>query len=117
MPSGTLSPQTIHVTKGLKKQVVTILIDLESTHNFIHPSLAKQLACRWSKENSLKVKIANGDKMTIEGICDNLSLDMQEYHFTVDFFMFSLGSCNVILGASWLHMLGPIVWDFSKVFT
>ena len=43
--SEILSPQMMHVIGELKKQVVTILIDLGSTHNFIHPSLAKQHAC------------------------------------------------------------------------
>ena len=30
-------------------------------------------------------------------------------------FSFPLGVCDVVLGAQWLHTLGPILWDFVEL--
>ena len=31
-------------------------------------------------------------------------------------FALPLGGCDVVLGSQWLPTLGPILWDFSKIW-
>nr|CAD1820600.1 unnamed protein product [Ananas comosus var. bracteatus] len=113
--SGSLSAQTMCLKGLLKRQPVTILIDSGSTHNFIDRELAKRMHYQIAEEKHFEVMVANGEKVAIGGKCSNLPITLQDYYFTTDFYVFPLGGCDVVLGAQWLHTLGPILWDFSKL--
>lgn len=39
---------------------------------------------------------------------------LQGQPITTDFYLLSLGGCDVVLGAHWLRTLGPILLDFSN---
>eukprot|EP00252_Welwitschia_mirabilis_P002415 TRINITY_DN1235_c2_g1_i3.p1 TRINITY_DN1235_c2_g1~~TRINITY_DN1235_c2_g1_i3.p1 ORF type:complete len:434 (+),score=40.30 TRINITY_DN1235_c2_g1_i3:1161-2462(+) len=114
--TGSLSPQTMRVKAELKKQHVSILIDSGSTHNFIHPNLVKQLNFQWTNDNPLEVMVANGERLRIQRTCNNLPLTIQGFNFTSEFYILPLRGCDIVLGASWLRILGPILWDFSKLY-
>lgn len=60
--------------------------------------------------------IANGDTLSYKGKCLNVYLSIGDYSLRSDMFSFPLGGCDVVLGAHWLCTLGPILWDFSKLW-
>lgn len=31
-------------------------------------------------------------------------------------YILTLGGYNVVLSSQWLHLLGPILWDFNKIW-
>lgn len=68
--SGSLSSQATQVEELIKHQPVSILIDLESTQNFINPTLAKRILCISMK--SFEVIVANEDKLAISDKCYDL---------------------------------------------
>ena len=47
-----------------KNQSVIVLVDSESTHNFIDCTIAKRLGCESQAINNLQVIVANRDKVT-----------------------------------------------------
>ena len=106
--SGSLSSQTIRVKEMIKRQPITILIDSNSSHNFIDQTLFKKIQYCINKEK-LKVMEANKEKLATSGNCTDISISIQEFQFHSDFYMLSLRGCDVVLGTHWLHTLGPIL--------
>ena len=60
--------------------------------------------------------MANGQTVGCEGRTKAVPLHMQGYSYTIDFFILTLGGCDIVLGVQWLRTLGPILWDFCKLF-
>nr|GEU31625.1 gypsy/Ty3 retroelement polyprotein [Tanacetum cinerariifolium] len=61
--SGLNSYETMRVRGRVGKQMVHILIDCSSTHNFLDIHTAKKLGCRLAKTISMQVSVANGQRM------------------------------------------------------
>ncbi|KAF8394165.1 hypothetical protein HHK36_020371 [Tetracentron sinense] len=105
----------MRITSTLKNRPVNVLIDSGSTHNFIHPSLAKQCRLSSHKDKNFKVMVADDNFITSLGTCSGVSLYLQEYPFDADFFLLAISGCDVVLGAQWFRSLGVISWDFSQL--
>ncbi len=58
--AGITTPQTIKIEGQIKKKKVIVLIDSQSTHNFIHCRVAKELNCFLYPAPECQVMIANG---------------------------------------------------------
>lgn len=111
---GTTSPQTRKVFGVFHHQPVLILMDFRSSHSFITPKLIKRAKLR-VLPCSPKVSIANGEKISCLGKVSGSNVKVQDFQLKTDFFVFPLHGFDMVLGANWLHMLGPITWDFSKL--
>jgi hypothetical protein len=59
--------------------------------------------------------IPNGGSMKCGGRCENLCLQIGDYHLKSHMFAIDMGSCNIVLGADWLRTLGPILMDFQNL--
>eukprot|EP00253_Pinus_taeda_P002615 PITA_02615 len=70
------TPQTIKIEGQIKKKKVIVLIDSESTHNFIHCKVAKELNCFLYPAPECQVMIANGGTINCSGKCHNIKLSM-----------------------------------------
>nr|GEZ68858.1 hypothetical protein [Tanacetum cinerariifolium] len=70
--SGLNSYQTMRVRGRVSKQVVHILIDCGSTHNFLDIYTAKKLWCRLAKTTPMQVSVANGQRMMSTYVCHGL---------------------------------------------
>nr|GEW37473.1 hypothetical protein [Tanacetum cinerariifolium] len=70
--SGLNSYQTIRVRDRVGKQVVHILIDCGSTHNFLDTHTAKKLGCRLAKTTPMQVSVANEQRMMSTSVCHDL---------------------------------------------
>ena len=57
--------------------------------------------------------MANGEKLWSPGLCQEVTFNLQNSQFLVDFYLIKLEGCDAILGAQWLSTLGPIVWNFD----
>ncbi|GJW61807.1 retrotransposable element Tf2 [Tanacetum coccineum] len=58
--TGVISYQTMRVKGHVKKQVLHLLVDCGSTHNFLDLHAAKRLGCKMRKTCPLQVSVANG---------------------------------------------------------
>jgi hypothetical protein len=59
--------------------------------------------------------IANGGSMKCGGRCENVHLQIGDYHMKYHMFAIDMGGCDIVLGADWLRTLGPILMDFRDL--
>ena len=111
---GTPTPQTFRLLGSLHHQVV-ILVDGDSTHNFIQSGVAKFLTLPSAPTTALRVMVGNG--YTLD--CDTLSLQVlvsiQGHSFTLDLFLLPICGADIELGVQWLKLLGPITTNYQAL--
>jgi hypothetical protein len=57
--------------------------------------------------------VADGERVTCEGVIRAAPLLIVGALFSVDLFVMPLAGYDVVLGTKWLGARGPIVWDFT----
>ncbi|XP_062173762.1 uncharacterized protein LOC133879249 [Alnus glutinosa] len=92
--SGTPTPHTMRVVGFIRGQMVVILIDSGSTHNFLDPSIIKKTQLSIMSHTRITIKVANGDTIQSEGQCSDVSLKVQGVILTTEFYILSLGGLN-----------------------
>jgi hypothetical protein len=97
----------------LLKHSVIILIDSGSSHNFLDQSLLLKVPLPLDPSPMLQVHIADGTSIQCFGLASSVSLRVQGHNIITNFYVISLGGCDVVLGVEWLRTLGPILWDFT----
>ena len=60
----------------------------------------------------LRVMVANGDRLTCEGVVRHVALRISQEHFIVTCFELDLGRFD-LLSVDYIRTLGPILWDFD----
>lgn len=105
----------MRVKGWIRRTAVIILIDSRSTHNFLSPHIARKAGLMVQHGPCIEVAVANGERMSCQGRCDEVFVRIQELPITADFFWLKLGGCDAVLGAQWLEKLGPITWDFANL--
>jgi hypothetical protein len=93
-----------------------VLIDIGSTHNFIHPRLVDELHFFVRPVSNFQIFITNGGTMKCGGHCENVKLQMGDYHMKTHIFSISMGGCDIVLGMEWLHTLGLITMDYQELY-
>jgi hypothetical protein len=113
--TGFSTPQTLKLIGYIKHQKVIILVDSGSTHNFIHHRIAQETHCYIHDVNNFQIMIANRGSMKCGGHCENMCLQIGDYHLKSHMFAIDMGGCDIVLGADWLRTLGPILMDFKEL--
>jgi hypothetical protein len=113
--TGFSAPQTLKLIGYIKHRKVIILVDSGSTHNFIHRRIAQETHCYIHAINNFQIMIANGGSMKCGGRCENVHLQIGDYHLKSHMFAIDMGGCDIVLGADWLRTLGPILMDFKDL--
>ena len=49
------------------------------------------------------------------GYCENVKLQMGDYHMKTHMFSISMGGCDIVLGVEWIHILGMITMDYQEL--
>jgi hypothetical protein len=109
------APQTLKLIGYIKHWKVIILVDSGNTHNFIHCHISQETHCYIHVVNNFQIMIANGGSMKCGGCCENVRLQIGDYHLQSHMFSIDMGGCDVVLGADWLRTLGPILMDFKDL--
>jgi hypothetical protein len=113
--TGFSAPQTLKLIGYIKHQKVIILVDSGITHNFIHRRIAQETHCYIHAVNNFQIMIANGGSMKCGGRCENVCLQIGDYHLKSHMFIIDMGGCDIVLGADWLRTLDPILVDFKDL--
>ena len=108
------TPQILKIEGNIKKKKVIVLIDLGSTHNFIHCKIAKEFNCLLYPAPECQVMVANGGTINCSGKCHNIKLSMGEYVLTSSMLSIPMGGVDVVLGVQWLQSLGIIAFNFKN---
>lgn len=56
---------------------MVILVDTGSTYNFLDPLIAKKAGLKISEGQLIEVRVANGDRMSNEGVVEKENLKVQ----------------------------------------
>ncbi|TXG69870.1 hypothetical protein EZV62_004805 [Acer yangbiense] len=112
---GSSNPQTMHIRGVIQTKKVVLLVDSGSTHNFLNENVAAKMGLSPTEATRFEVVVANGEKLASKGLCKGVRLVIQGVPMEVDFYLLPLGGYDAVLGAQWLRLLGPILWDFSKL--
>jgi hypothetical protein len=113
--TGFSAPQTLKLISYINHRKVIILVDSGSTHNFIHHCISQETHCYIHVVNNFQIMIANGGSMKCGGRCENVCLQIYDYHLKSHMFAIDMGGCDILLGADWLRTLGPILMDFKAL--
>ena len=114
--AGIITPQTLKIERYIKKKKVTMLIDYDSNHNFVHYKLAKVLNFFVYPAPEFQVMIADGGTINCSGKCHNINLSMGEYLLNSPIISIPMGGVDVVLGVQWLQSLGTMAFNFQKCF-
>ncbi|KAK8470062.1 hypothetical protein PHAVU_004G050550 [Phaseolus vulgaris] len=113
--SGTILPQTLRLPGKIHNKDVVVLIDGGSTHNFMEQSLVERFGLTVDNGVKLEVVVANRDKLACVGRVRGLTIIIQGFTITTDFFVLPIAACPIVLGVQWLKTLGPIEIDFQNL--
>ncbi|KAJ0048873.1 hypothetical protein Pint_16366 [Pistacia integerrima] len=108
------SPRTLRLTSQLLHSHLQILIDSDSTHNFIQPCIADYLHLPVDIFVSFLVTVGNGDTIFCLGKCF-VQLNLSDHMFDFTLYVLPIYGVDVVLGVDWLHGLGPVTFDYSSM--
>jgi hypothetical protein len=94
--------------------LLLILLDSESTHNFLGIGAAARLGVDLRGRTGLRMAVANDDHITSLRCCRGLHIGIEGEPFIIDCYGLTLGSFDMVLGVQWLKALGSILWDFGR---
>lgn len=75
--------------------------------------MANQDGCSMQASTPFDMMVADREQLSCPGKCANVHLTMQGYHIDTNLYLLPLVGGDIVLGAQWLHTLGPITLDFS----
>jgi hypothetical protein len=90
------SPQTLKLIGYIKHRKVIILVDSGSTHNFIHHRIAQETHCYIHVVNNFQIMISNGGFMKCGGHCENVRLQIGDYHLKSHMLAIDMGGCDIV---------------------
>jgi hypothetical protein len=93
------APQTLKLIGYIKHRKVIILVDSGSTHNFIHHCISQETNFYIRAVNNFQIMIANGSSIKCGGHCENVCLQIGDYHLKSHMFSIDMGGCDIVLGA------------------
>lgn len=84
------------------------MIDSGTTHNFILDKLVSQLQIVVEITLAFRVKLGDGHRVEFSRLCCNIHMDLGQIEMSAYFFVFPLGSVDLISGMAWLKTLGSM---------
>ncbi|GAV85516.1 RVP_2 domain-containing protein, partial [Cephalotus follicularis] len=108
------SPKTFRLQGYIMKHKISLLGDGESTHNFMHESVASYLGLTVTPKH-FRVLVGNGEQLFCKGMCTNILLQLDTISFYADFFILPVRGADVILGVQWLQMLGIVTMEYATL--
>jgi hypothetical protein len=115
VPTSFSAPQTLKLIGYIKHRKVIILVYSGRTHNFIHRHIAQETNFYICAVNNFQIMIVNGVSMKCGGRCENVCLQIGDYHLKYHMFVIDMGSCDIVLSAYWIRTLGPILMDVKEL--
>jgi hypothetical protein len=112
--AGVAMADTMQITVVLGATSLVALLDSGSTHNFISEEAARRSGLPLRQRPCLTAMVANGERITCEGIIRDAPLLIDGALFPADLFVMPLAGYDVVLGTKWLGARGPIVWDLAR---
>ncbi|GJY69458.1 transposon ty3-G gag-pol polyprotein [Tanacetum coccineum] len=113
--SGSINPQTLRLPGKIKNKEVVVLIDGGRTYNFIDQALADRFGLVVETDTPFQVVGGNREHVTCTGRMHNLTIVIQGYVVSTDFFVLLVAACPIVLGVQWLKTLGLVEMDYEQI--
>ncbi|RRT56268.1 hypothetical protein B296_00021448 [Ensete ventricosum] len=113
--AGYSNPQTMKVGGLLKQQLITGLIDMGNTNNFLNSKVDARMTLQIEGCNKFDVKVADGQILNYDQRCPWVKLLLQDQEVVANFFLLPIDDYEAVLEIEWIIMLGDISWNFSKL--
>jgi hypothetical protein len=113
--TGFSTPQTLKLISYIKNRKVIMLMDNGSTHNFIHRCISQEFNWYIRVINNFQIMISKGGSMKCGGHCENMQLQIGQYHLKSHIFAIDMSGCDIFIGAKWLRTLDPIFVYFKDL--
>ena len=81
----------MRVMGKIKHRSFVILIDSGSTHNFIDAALVSHLHINVDTSQVLEVKVADGDLIKTQGVCEDVPILLQGHEFLLHLHVLLMG--------------------------
>jgi len=94
---------------------VQILLDSESSDNFIQPSLAHYLHLHVEPTYGVQVIVGDGHALTAEGFVSNMEVHIQNHTLQLPVFLLPVAGTDLVLGVAWLATLSPHILDYNAL--
>jgi len=110
------TPQTLKLIGYIKHCKVIVLIESGSTHNFFHRRVAQETHCYLRPIPNFQIMNVNDGTMKCVGQCENVKLQIGEYHLKNHMFSIEMGGCEIVLEEEWLCTLGLVTMDLKELY-
>ncbi|KAF3776086.1 hypothetical protein EJ110_NYTH49129 [Nymphaea thermarum] len=105
----------LKVVGKINNQKVIVLLDTGSTHNFLNSRLAHLVEGKVTPLASFNVLVGNGERMSCNEVCKDVSLKMQKTPFTLDLYLLPIGGVDLVLGIQWMKPLKRTLLDWENM--
>lgn len=95
--AGVPSSETFRIYGTIKNARLTVLVDSESTHNFLQPRIAQFLKLSTQNTHPLQVMVGNGSMLACDQIFPNTHLSIQGHPFVVSFHLLQISGADAVL--------------------
>ncbi|GAV65420.1 RVP_2 domain-containing protein [Cephalotus follicularis] len=112
---GKHTPKTIRLQGMYQSHILQVLIDNDSTHNFIQERLVSNLGISKMDIKPFHVFVGNGEVLTCSSKCLNIPIKIQGHEFRFDLYILPIQGVEVVLGIEWLELLGPVITDYKHL--
>lgn len=104
---------TIRLEGFINQQPVSVLVDVDSTHNFMQEEVANALKLTIHAISPFKVLIGSGKKLLCTKDCKVTQIHIQGIMVVMDLFLLPMGGSNIVIGIQWLKKLGYFSLSFE----
>ncbi|XP_060192625.1 uncharacterized protein LOC132622108 [Lycium barbarum] len=106
--AGFTTKKSLKVWGIILGKKIIVLIDSGASTNFISRTVAEELDLKQTETKPFVVEVENGQQVKSRGSCKGVELWIDTVRITQDYFLFNLGSADVVLGLEWLETLRDI---------
>ncbi|KAI6694685.1 hypothetical protein NL676_022395 [Syzygium grande] len=113
---GKASGTTMKLKGSLMGSLVLILVDSGSTYNFISLSLVASMNIPIEKIVPFGVQIGKGEVIRCNQVCRKVPVQLLGLQITQDFYPFTIGGADLVLGIKWLVSLNTVQANWNEMF-
>ncbi|XP_071678240.1 uncharacterized protein [Lolium perenne] len=102
--AGIRHERTMLLPFTIQDEPLVALLDTGSTHNFLPAATMRRLALQPTCWDTLRVTVANGDRLHCHGVVQHVPLTISDEHFVITCAGIDLGCFDFILGRQGRHI-------------
>ena len=112
---GSTGVGTMRFKGSINGIIIQVLLDSESSGNFLQPRLASCLKLPIEPVPNFHVLVGNGNSLVVEGLVSKLDVLIQGHALQLSAYLLLVTGADLVLGAAWLVTLSPHISDYNTL--